>query len=158
MRVYTIVVWFMLGLCTAVAQAGEMKEVVLKDGSVISGEVLSLTNGIYTVKSDILGTIKIEESKIRLIREKSPGGTGQATLNSGSTGDVKSLQEKMMGDKEVMDLIQNLQNDPDFKKLLEDPEIMKAVNAGDVATLAADPRFVKLLNNPKVQEIQKKVK
>jgi hypothetical protein len=55
-------------------------------------------------------------------------------------------------------LIQSLQNDPEFKQLLEDPEFMKAVKAGDLAAISADPRFVKLMNNPTVREIQKKVK
>jgi hypothetical protein len=156
MKTFMVCSALVLGLLLGAAHAGEIREIVLKDGSVIAGEVLSLTNGIYTLKSDVLGTIKIEESKIRLIREKSPGG--QSTINNGTTGEVKSLQDKMMSDKEVMDLIQSLQNDPEFKKLLEDPEIVKAVNAGDVAALTADPRFMKLLNNPTVQEIQKKVK
>jgi hypothetical protein len=155
MKTFMVCSALVLGLLGA-AHAGEIREVVLRDGSVITGEILSLTNGIYTVKSDILGTIKIEESKVSLIREKSPGG--QSTINSGTTGEVKSLQEKMMSDKEVMALIQSLQNDPEFKKLLEDPELMKAVNAGDVAALTADPRFMKLLSNPTVREIQNKVK
>ena len=57
-----------------------------------------------------------------------------------------------------MSLIQSLQSDPAFQKMLEDPEIMKAVNAGDVAALMARPDFMNLLNNATVREIQKKVK
>ena len=148
-----------LGLFLGSAQAGEVKELVLKDGSVITGEVVSLSNGIYTVKSDILGTIKLEESKVRAIRERSASPSVALATNSSTTaGEAKSLQEKMMSDKEVMSLIQSLQNDPEFKKLMEDPSFMKAVNAGDVAALSADPRFVKLLSNPTVREIQSKVK
>jgi hypothetical protein len=147
-----------LGLFLGSAQAGEVKEIVLKDGSVLTGEVVSLNNGIYTVKSDILGTIKLEESKVRAIQERSASpGPALSSHSSATGGEVKSLQEKMMSDKEVMSLIQSLQNDPEFKKLMEDPKIMQAVNAGDVATLSADPRFMKLLNNPTVHEIQKKV-
>ncbi len=148
-----------LGLFLGSAQAGEIKELVLKDGSVITGEVVSLNNGIYTVKSDILGTIKLEEAKVRAIQERSASPSATlATNSSTTTGETKSLQEKMMSDKEVMSLIRSLQDDPDFKKLMEDPEFMKAVNAGDVAALSADPRFVKLLSNPTVREIQSKVK
>ena len=33
-----------------------------------------------------------------------------------------------MNDKEIMGMIQSLQNDPEFQKVLEDPEMMKAVN------------------------------
>jgi len=146
-------VFIILSLSAALAFGGEMREIELKDGSVISGEVLSLTGGVYTIKSDSLGTIKLEESKIRAIRSK-----GAGTPPSGPGADTRGLQDKMMSDKEVMSLIQSLQSDPEFQKVLEDPEIMKAVQAGDVAALMANPQFMKLLNNSTVKEIGKKVK
>lgn len=157
-----ILSWFLfLSLLCLTASAGDLREIELTDGSTISGEVLSLNNGIYTIKSDSLGTITIDETKVRAIRAKlssSGGGVGPASGGTASTGEVKSMQEKMLSDKEIMSLIHSLQNDPDFKKILEDPEIMKAVNEGDIATLAANPRFMKLLNNATVKEIEKKVR
>jgi hypothetical protein len=146
-----------LSLIAGSALAGELREIELKDGSIITGEVVSLNNGIYTIKSDTLGTLKVEESKVRVIRPRSLSqGPGAAQNNTNSN--VQTLQHRMMSDQEIMGMIQSLQNDPEFKKLLEDPEIMKAVNAGDVAALTANPKFMKLLDNPTVQEIQKKVK
>lgn len=158
MKLCIIFITLALSFFLGTTHAGEIKEVILKDGSIITGEVVSLSNGIYTVKSDILGIIKLEESKVRIIQEKLSSGSATASSSSSTAGEVHSLQQKMMNDKEVMSLVQSLQNDPEFKKLLEDPAFMKAVNAGDVAALTADSRFVKLLNNPTVQEIQKKVK
>jgi len=140
-----------LNLLAGSATAGELREIQLSDGSVVSGEVLSLSGGIYTIKSDTLGTLRLEESKVRVIRPKS-------SPQDNAGGDTKSLQEKMMSDQEIMGLIPSLQNDPEFKKIMEDSELMKAVAAGDIAVLMADPRFMKLLSNPTVQEIQKKVK
>jgi len=149
----------MLAFLCGPAFAGEMKDIVLRDGSVISGEVISLSKGIYTIKSDVLGTITIEESRIRAIQGKaSPGENASLSKPNGSTDEIKSLQTKMMNDKEVMNLIQSLQNDPEFKKLMEDPTVMQAVQSGDVAALSANPQFMKLLSNPTVQEIQKKVR
>jgi len=158
MKLFMISTTLVLSLFLGKTQAGEIKEITLKDGSIITGEVVSLNNGIYTVKSGILGIIKFEESKVRAIQEKQFSGNTSASTNSSTAGDVQSLQQKMLNDKEVMNLIESLKDDPEFKKLMEDPTFMKAVNAGDVATLSADPRFVKLLNNSTVQEIQKKVK
>jgi hypothetical protein len=158
MKSRMIVTALALGLLLTSLHAGEIKEIILKDGSVITGDVVSLNNGIYTIKSDILGIIKLEESKVRAIQEPSASGALNASSSGPAAGDVHALQQKMMNDKEVMNLVQSLQNDPEFKTLLEDPKIMKAVNAGDVVTLTADPRFVKLLNNTTVQEIQRKVK
>ena len=146
-----------LSLIAGSALAGEVREIELKDGSIITGEVVSLNNGIYTIKSGTLGTLKVEESKVNVIRPISPPrGPGAAQNNTSS--EATSLQHKLMSDQEIMGMIQSLQNDPDFKKLLEDPEVMKAVSEGDVAALTANPKFMKLLGNPTVQEIQKKVK
>ncbi len=151
--------WFLTAVLINVAAAGELREIELIDGSTITGEVQSLNNGIYTIKSESLGTVRIEDSKVRAIRVKSETPAGRAvSRESGTAGGVKDLQEKMTGDRETMSLIQSLQNDPDFKKILEDPEIMKAVQEGNFAALAADPRIRKLLDNPTVQDIEKKVK
>lgn len=146
---------FLAGMTAASAGAGEIREVELTDGSVITGEVLSLVNGVYTVKSATLGTMKIGESKIRAIRAKDHGAAGDP---GNANVAVKSLQDKMMNDGEIMDMIKSLQNDRDFQKILEDPEVMKAVNAGDIAALMANPGFMKLLDNKAVQDIQNKVK
>ena len=157
MRQFLICFVVALSLVGGSARAGELREIELKDGSIITGEVVSLNNGIYTIKSGTLGTLKVEESKVRVIRPRSLSqGPGAAQNNTNS--DVQTLQSRMMSDQEIMGLIQSLQNDPDFKKLLEDPEIMKAVSTCDVAALAANPKFMKLLGNAAVQEIQKKVK
>jgi hypothetical protein len=142
------------------AVAGEVRVIELKDGSVITGEVLSLGNGLYTIKSNSLGTITLEESKVRTIRSQSSDkNAGTASPgNAVSSAEVMALEQKMLSNAEVMALIQSLQNDPDFKKALEDPDIMKAVNTGDVAALTANPGFMKLLNNATVKDIQNKTK
>jgi len=138
----------LLILSSRVASAGEMRAIELTDGSIITGEITSLHNGIFTIKSGSLGTIKIEESKIRTIKMTSAPDTIEIT----------TLQRKMLSDTEIMTLIQSLQNDPDFKKILEDPQIMKAVREGDIATLQTNTTFMKLMTNATVQDIEKKIK
>jgi hypothetical protein len=158
MRLFILSLILSLGLCAGNAHAGEIREIELVDGSLVSGEVLSLSNGIYTVRSHSLGIVKLEDSKVRTIRSKSPSMNAQPVQNSSSPGEIQSLQQKMMSDKEIMGLVQSLQSDPEFQKILEDPDVLKAVNSGDVAALAANPKFMKLLNNTTVQEIERKVK
>ena len=63
----------------------------------------------------------------------------------------------MINDKEIMNAILSLLNDPDFQKILQDPVIMNAVNSGDIDTLISNPKFMKLLGNPKIQEIKREV-
>ena len=148
----SVILLFLVSAAAAtLTNATETREIELTDGSVITGEVVSLSGGIYTVRSGMLGTLRIEASKIRVIRLQ-----GTASPSDGG-GQVKSLEDKMLGDSEIMDTIRALQNDPDLQKILQDPEIMKAVQAGDIAALMRNPEFMKLLNKQAVQDINKKL-
>lgn len=151
MYYFIAVALFVLSISTQAALAGEIREIELNDGSVITGEVLSLANGTYTIKSDSLGTVKIEERKIRAIRSRT------WAQSKGDT-QANSLTDRMMNDKEIMSIIQGLQNDADFQKILADPEIVKAVESNDLTTLLSKPEFLKLLDKTAVKEIQEKVK
>jgi len=85
--------------------------------------------------------------------EKGANGDGQVV----DQAQVQQLQEKMLGDSDVMALIFALQNDPEMKALLNDPEVLTAVQAGDVEALKKMPRFMQLLNNQRVEEIRKRI-
>jgi len=153
-RFIAICFFLAAGLAVCTAYAGEVKELELNDGTVITGEIVSLDDGVYTVKSESLGTIKLAESRVRTIRVK---GSTKDSDSADTNAQAQALQQKMMNDKEIMDKIRSLENDPEFQKILDDPEVMKAVNSGDVAALMANPQFLKLMNNRTVQEITNKV-
>jgi len=142
---------FMTAVLAAGSAAAEIKEIELTDGSIITGEVLSLSSGVYTIRTGSMGTLKIDEAKVRAIR---PRGSSSSSPQS---GEIKALQDKMLTDREVMGKIESLKDDPQFMKMLEDPEIMNAVNNGDIASLMANPKFLELLHNPTVQDIKQKV-
>jgi hypothetical protein len=71
--------------------------------------------------------------------------------------DVQGMVTKMQGDEEIMYLINSLKDDPEMQAILNDPETMKAISAGDLSALMANPKIMELLNNQKVREIQKKM-
>jgi hypothetical protein len=159
MRTLTFFMLFSVLILAQDARAGEVRAIELKDGSIVTGEVVSLSNGKYTIRSSSLGAVLIEESKVRVIRPVA----APAAVNSGAppdnrAGDVRTLQDRMMNDKEIMSKIESLQNDPEFMRILEDPEVMKAVTSGDTAALMANPQFLKLMNNPTVRDIEQKVR
>jgi hypothetical protein len=144
----------MTGVLAAGSAAAEIKEIELIDGSIITGEVLSLSSGVYTIRTGSLGTLKIDDAKVRAIR---PQVSSSSSPQAGQAGEVKALQDKMLSDREIMGKIELLKDDPQFMKALEDPEILNAVKSGDIASLMANPRFLQLLQNPTVQDIQQKV-
>jgi hypothetical protein len=163
MKLLSICLFFLAGLFCVHALAGEVSEIELVDGSKIYGEVVSFSDGVYKVKTKGLGTIQIEESKIRVLRLKPEVViSGNVTLpgsaeSASNTSEIQALQHSMLSNTNLLDMILSLQNDPDFQEILKDPVIMEAVNSGNISALISNPKFMKLLSNPKVQEIQKNV-
>lgn len=150
----TIVLSLLLVSLTAAPAVAEIKEIELKDGSVISGEVQSLSNGVYTVRTESLGTVQLNEAKVKSIR---PLGSSSGQQKPDQSSQVQGLEEKMRNDKEVMGMIETLKDDAQFRQILEDPELMRAVQSNDVAALMSNPKFLQLMQNPTVKNIQQKV-
>jgi hypothetical protein len=135
--------------------AGELQEIVLIDGSIIVGELVSLTNGIYTIKTATLGDLKVEDARVETIRNKS--GRMERSEKASVQQEIIAIQQKMIADESIIQLILALQNDPDFQDILQDESIMKAISSGDFNALMTNPKIVKLMNNSSVQEIKRKV-
>ncbi len=160
MKTKSFFIFFILSFLSVGIYAGEFSEIGLIDGSTIYGEILSFNDGIYTVKSSSLGTIKVEESDIREIRVQSANTKNMDYTNpadSAISSEVQSLQTLMQNNQEIMAIIFSLQNDPDFQEIMSDPGILNAVNSGDITALISNPKLMNLLNNHKIQEIQKKL-
>jgi len=160
MKIKSFFIFFILIFLSSGVYAGEFSEIGLIDGSTIYGEILSFNDGIYTVKSSSLGTIKVDESDIREIRVQSANTKNREYATPGNSSispEVRALQTFMQNDQEIMAIIFSLQNDPDFQEIISDPGILNAVNSGDIAALISNPKFMSLLNNHKTQEIQKKL-
>ena len=155
---HSILVLFFLCLSVADGFAGEIKDIELKDGSVVSGEIVSFSNGRYTIKSSSLGNIKIDDSQILSIRSRGTGQRKEKAKKDGIPNDqVQALQNLMATDEETLKMILSLQNDPDFQNVLSDPVLMNAVTSGDISALISSPKFMKLLNKSKVKDITGKV-
>jgi hypothetical protein len=134
--------------------AGDLREIELKDGSVLTAEVLSLHNGVYTLHSSTLGTITVAASKIRAIRLSVPPSAASPTPPNAH---ISSLQQTLLGNPEIMTMILSLQSNPAMQAILADPAVMRAVSAGDLNALLAHPKFLELLNDPTVRDIVKQV-
>ena len=163
MKILAFCFFFFLLAFSCNAFGGQVCEIELVDGGVILGEIISHNNGTYVVRSNSLGTLRVKESEIRVMRFESHGSNGTEKkkivggLRKGVSPEIESLQKSMMDDKEVMGHVMSLQKDPKMQELLKDPAFMKAINSGDISTLMANPKFIELLNNPEIRKIQKKV-
>lgn len=168
MKKIFFLVLFVLGF-VALGYGAAMSRIELTDGSTVEGEVVSVSEGKYVVKSPSLGMLKIEKSKVRGIRGvvsqvASPTPTSsqdsspqEAPVGLEEVQQVQKLQAAMAGNPQVMDALPGLMAQPDFQALLKDPEIMKAAKSMDFNALLANQKVIKATQNPKIQEISQKV-
>jgi len=70
---------------------------------------------------------------------------------------VQSLQQQMVGQPDLMEAVTELESDPDFQKVLDDPDIIDALQAGNYGALLTNPKVSGLTSNPKVQELTNKL-
>lgn len=144
-------------LIFSAAAWAEPSRIQLNDGSEIVGELVSLHNGSYTIRSKTLGTLKISERQVSRISSMgaraaavSPVESAKSTMD---TSTMQSIQQRLMGDASMVQQIMSLQSNPDMQAVLSDPEIMAAIQRLDFDALTNNPKIRKLMQNRDVQAI-----
>lgn len=147
---------FMLCLALPLAtSAGETRRVILVDNSVIVGEIVSMSGGIYTIRTENLGLLKIADSKVRSIGTNTSQATAGADYSN--LNEIAGITQKMTADSSIMQQILVLQNDPGFQEILQDEAVMRAIHSGDLNALMTNPKIMKLIENAGVQQIGREI-
>ncbi len=152
-------VFGVLSILGGFASAGQMREVVLSDGSVLLAEVVAYKEGVYTLRSETMGELEVQDSAIQAIREPGaaarpiPDTLSQQADRAPNQEDVESMKQSVLSNPGLLGMVFSLRNDPDMKRILQDPEIMGMVMSGDVESLQDNPKFMELMENPKIQAI-----
>lgn len=157
-----------LALSSAVCGPASAATVTLKDGTVIHGVVESLRDGVYTVTSGSLGTIRVPKTEVRTIDEgdgatrAAGAASGGALPGAGSPGDggagkgaagLEGVQLGLLQDPRLLEMLLALEDDPDVQAVLADPKVMREIAAGDYAALMSDPKIVALMSDEKVRAL-----
>ena len=165
-------------LCVStVAFADQPQQVItLKNGSQIVGELVSLNNGVYTIKAPIIGNVQAAASDVVNIANSRPGngtvppgsnnpGQGYSNPTSPSqSGDIPDLNQKiaeeqkqLMSNPESVSILMQMAQDPEIAQLLQDPALVQAVTHHDLQAVESNPRIKQLMDNPKVKEFLKRL-
>jgi hypothetical protein len=126
----------------------ESSTITLRDGSSITGEVVSLRDGIYTVRSALLGTVTVKQSEVASLTN---GSAGQASIQ------LDALKEQLTADPDTMRAIVDLMDLPDVQAVLSDPDIRPALQSGNLEALLSNPKLVRLVADPRFQDITKTI-
>lgn len=157
---------FLMSIATS-SYSGQQNKIYLNDGSVINGEVISFSNGVYTVNNATFGQIKIDALKIAKIESTSLpnqaiSSTQNLTTNPKASVSVKSEIEKykaaVSNNPEVAAMVTEIATDPYFQELLKDQSVIDAAGKGDLDALTKNEKFMKIANSPKMKGIAEKIK
>lgn len=139
---------------------GALSHFELRDGSVITGELLGLDAGGYRVRSPSLGVVTINESEVQVMR-RGDHNPAAPDLAAGATADgntqLQAMQQRLASDPKILEMIMQLQNDPALMQLLADPALLRAIGTGDIDALRGDPRLDALMQHPGIREIIERV-
>ncbi len=139
--------------------AESIKTIKLKDGSILKGQVIQLTNGTYTIKTSQFGEVKIPESNIFSI--VSPQAASQQTdLSSSKTqlkNQVQQLQGSLLSDPALMKEIQGMVQNKEIMKILSDQNVVNDVMSYDQNRIENNDKIKSLMNNPDMQRLMNKI-
>lgn len=151
-------------LLAAQFATADQKLIKLNDGTEIVGEIVSMRNGSYTIRSNSLGTLTISDRQVQQIsaltggtgglgsQASSPVETGKSALQNGQ---VQAIQQQLTSDSTMVQRILALQSSPEMQAVLSDPEVMAAVQRLDFEALQNHPKIKRLMSNQKIQAITK---
>jgi hypothetical protein len=147
---------------TAVSFADQSQQVItLKDGSQIKGELSGIDNGVYTVKTPIIGDVHVAASDVASITNGN--GPVAALQNQASPSmpnmdqQISASQKQLMSNPESMATLQEMMQDPEIMKALQDPALVQAITSHDYAAVQSNPQIKKLMSNPKMQALLQKL-
>jgi hypothetical protein len=150
-----------------------LQVITLKDSSVIRARVTEMSGGFYVAKSPLLGEIKIPSGEVVSIRAEgtSAQSEGAPATNCASQPDAPSAQapapasleslrsslsskvQNLVSTHDGMNAVTNFSNNPDMKAVLNDPQVMQAIQSDDYNSLMQSPVMKRLLDNPQTQAL-----
>jgi hypothetical protein len=150
------------------AQEEPQQTIILKDGTVLKGNLLSVSGDTYVIHTGNLGDVKVSAGDIQSISAGNVqpamgtgvgmpmvGGTGMAGMSAGAINpaQVNAMASSMMADPQINSIVQEMASDPEMMALMQDPTFVQALMSMNTAQLQNDPRFQQLLANPKMQNL-----
>jgi len=147
---------FALAFVASSPAAADPMRIVLKDGSVVIGDLVAVQSGQWVIKSSSLGLVHLDQARVASmtpLAADAPSGTAATSQSEMES----TLQTLMATDPEVLAQLGKLQESDLMKEILADPDVMAKVRAGDYQALGQDPRIQRLMSDPSVRAIQQRV-
>ncbi|MBP5469940.1 MAG: hypothetical protein J6Z11_11935, partial [Candidatus Riflebacteria bacterium] len=131
--------------------------------------------GVYTIRTDTMGDIKVNsdnvveissntapknQSNINILEGNERGSKNNYSKNNNSQNDYSAQQkdanakvQSMMMNEDFMDNLMQLNETSEMQSILNDPEVMEAIQNGDYDFLMNNSKMNDLMNSSGIQEI-----
>ena len=153
----SINIFLFLWIVPSSSHAGVVSQIKLLDGSVIQAEIISFSNGVYKLRSESLGTISVVEDRVQSIRPNKSqisGTPAQLETADPPVGQkVQGLQQKLTSDPKTMEMLLDLRKDPSMIGVLNDKDLMRAIQQGNLSTVIKNPKIQKLMKSKAVGDV-----
>ena len=153
----SINIFLFLWIVPSSSHAGVVSQIKLLDGSVIQAEIISFSNGVYKLRSKSLGTISVAEDRVQSIRPNKSqisGTPAQLETADPLVGQkVQGLQQKLTSDPKTMEMLLDLRKDPSMIGVLNDKDLMRAIQQGNLSTVIKNPKIQKLMKSKAVGDV-----
>ena len=153
----SINIFLFLWIVPSSSHAGVVSQIKLLDGSVIQAEIISFSNGVYKLRSKSLGTISVAEDRVQSIRPNKSqisGTPAQLETADPPVGQkVQGLQQKLTSDPKTMEMLLDLRKDPSMIGVLNDKDLMRAIQQGNLSTVIKNPKIQKLMKSKAVGDV-----
>lgn len=160
----------------------DLRIFVLQDGTQIKGTLIGTNNEGFKVHSKSMGTVHIPTKELKKMvpytdiqstssslskyaptRNISSAPTtkersSDTPTNPMNPGLIKSIQDTMMNDSEIMGVLYTMQQDPQLMNALQDPQLLNLIQKGDIQSLQKHPTIQKLGSNPHLREILERMR
>ena len=150
-------IFLFLWIVSSASHAGVVSQIKLVDGSVIQAEIISFSNGVYKLRSESLGTISVAEDRVQSIRPNKSqisGTPAQLETADPLVGQkVQGLQQKLTSDPKTMEMLLDLRKDPSMIGVLNDKDLMRAIQQGNLSTVIKNPKIQKLMKSKAVGDV-----
>jgi len=150
-------IFLFLWIVLSSSHAGVRSQIQLLDGTLIQAEIISFSKGVYKLRSKSLGVLSIPEEKIQSIHSNQSEGLEPSKVfrNEASPKKLKiqELQEKLTSDPKTMKMLMDLQDDPSMIGILNDKDLMRAIQQGNLSTVIKNPKIQKLMKSKAVGDV-----
>jgi hypothetical protein len=154
----------LVSTCTVTFADQDEQTITLKDGSQIKGVLSGIQDGVYTVKTPIIGDVHVAASDVASITNGNvpaaalpASGPSSATVPANMDQQIAANQKAIMSNPETMATLQGMMQDPDIMQALQDPAVIQAVTSHDYAAVQSNPKIQALMGNPKMQALLQKL-